>query len=302
MRSGPDRCDRAAAEGLYWAILDPRTLGRERIRRSECGFLFEESLPCQLEEIQTGCAWAPDGRVLVCGAERSVVEEALAAGAVSLVPDRIPDWIEQSMRDHVRPESLELLTREYEPRPVRRARVGFGVLVACLLAAGCFLAAWGVVARAASLARAAEDVDARRADIVRAAVSGSGATERLPPELRLAAELRELERTRAVELPATADAAPVLAALLALWPEGLDLRPDSILVDGRSVVVRGRARDAVAMQTLADALGRLDGWRLAPPEFRAATEGVDFTISLARASTNASSESAGGGAGAGVGR
>ena len=271
-------------ERLHWALLDPKALGRASVRPRERGYLFEDVLPCPIEEVAAAYAELKDGRVVACGAERSALAEAAEVrGAISLVPERLPDWMPDEVRAATDPMALELLAGDLEPAAVRRARRQFVLSAAAIVVLGLALAAWGVLARGAALARASGEAEARRAGIVLAATAGSVGIGHLPPELRLAAELRGLERTRAAAVPAPADVAPVLAAALALWPDGADLVPESVAVDGRSIVVRGRAADAGQMQRLADALAGLPGWRLAPPEFRAAREGVDFTIALSPA-------------------
>ncbi|MBL8999274.1 MAG: hypothetical protein JNL44_18565 [Gemmatimonadetes bacterium] len=50
------------------------------------------------------------------------------------------------------------------------------------------------------------------------------------------------------------DATDALAALVKVWPEGVELRPESIAVSERGISVRGEAKGHAETQILADAL------------------------------------------------
>jgi hypothetical protein len=265
-----------AAHDLYWALLDPRPLGRAEIAPQERGFLFEAELPVPIEEVHAVYAPLPDGRVLACGIGLAELESMIAERALSATPEALPDWLPQEVRDSVAPKSMELLHGPFEPQAVRRARRTF-VLAASAVTLCCLAALLaGVVARGRALERAAAAADEQRDQLVRAALAGAPKRPGLPDDLRLTAELRELRGTRSQVAPVATDVAPALAGALGAWPAGAAAQLNSITVGPGTISFRGAASTQLELQRLMDAVAEIPGWRVSPAQFRVASDGVAF--------------------------
>ncbi len=266
-------------QDLYWALLDPVPLGKKTIRLEERGFLFESELPVAIEEVQ--CAYAPlnDGRVLACGIERERLDNETKA--LSLTPEALPEWLSEDVRVQVEPASLELLHGEFEPRACRRARRMFALTVAASVAVAALILTAGVLGRARALDHATALADARREELVRAALAGSPKRPGLPDDLRLLSELRELRGTRSTGAPRVDDVSPVLAATLAAWPDGVAAQVDSMSVSKAKITLRGQAITPTDLQSIVDGLEQIPGWRAAQPVFRTAKDGLAFTAEAA---------------------
>ena len=124
---------------------------------------------------------------------------------------------------------------------------------------------------------ATSDTKSKSANIVRRSI-GTG----FPPELRLLAELRQLEETRSGSAPASAaaDGSVILAQVLASWPRAVHAETESLSVAAGSVTLSGRVPSMAEAQTLASALARVDGWRVNQPQTEARADGVQFTLRL----------------------
>ncbi|MFO0826730.1 MAG: hypothetical protein U0572_01165 [Phycisphaerales bacterium] len=267
-------------ERLYWALLDPKAIGRVRIADDELPNLLESWLPIALEEAHASFVRLGDGRVVACAIARDELAGLDRDGIVSLVPASLPEELPAEVRAEIAPARLELLHGEFEAPALRSARRRWRASVAAVAALLAVAAGAGFARHARALSRAAEEVEVRRQELLAAAFADRAPDPRLPAEMRLVAELRELRGTRAAGVPVPFDAADALARLLAQWPEGIDARPEGVVVAQRSIGVRGVARGADETQRLADALAGMAGWKAEPPQFRSARDGVAFTVSL----------------------
>lgn len=289
------------AERLYWAVLDPRPLGRSRIADAEMGFLFEDALPVPIESVHARFLRLDDGRAVACGIGRDAIGAFDRARLLSVTPDRIPEPVRLAAGPDrpIGPADFNLLSGEYEPLAVRSLRRRAGLVAASLLGASMVLLAIGVVRRGQALGRAAELVEGHRAEILRIAYpatpsagptgaapgeAAGGLPSSMPPELRLLGEVRRLASTRSSELPELPDAAPSLAAILAAWPEGVGARCDSVTVNERSATLRGVAQDPEAVTRLDDAFRAVPGWSMPDPvQSTQAAGSWGFTVTLVRA-------------------
>jgi hypothetical protein len=292
------------AERLYWAVLDPRPLGRSRIADSEMGFLFEDSLPVPIETVHARFARLADGRAIACGIDREALERLDRARLLSVTPDRIPEPVRDLVGESAALDAADfnLLVGAYEPVAVRSVRRRAGLVAASLLGASLILLSIGVLRRGHALDRATAAVEGHRAEILRIAypsktadgtpAGGSdGVATGIPPELRLLGEVRRLASTRSSELPELPDAAPGLAAIVAAWPEGVEARCDAITVNERGASLRGIVKDNGAVIRLEDAYRNVPGWKLvgsvqfnnqgATPTFTATLERADAVASNA---------------------
>ncbi|MBL9118534.1 MAG: hypothetical protein JNL80_01310 [Phycisphaerae bacterium] len=116
------------AERLYWAVLDPRPLGRSRIADSEMGFLFEDSLPVPIETVHARFARLADGRAIACGIDREALERLDRARLLSVTPDRIPEPVRELVGESAALDAADfnLLVGAYEPVAVRSVRSSVG--------------------------------------------------------------------------------------------------------------------------------------------------------------------------------
>jgi hypothetical protein len=281
---------------LYWAVLDPRPLGRSRIADAEMGFLFEDSLPVPIESVHTRYRRLPDGRVAACGIGVGDMDAFDRTRLLSVTPDHIPGPVRELLGDGylVEPADLNLLFGPYEPIAVRTVRRRTGLVAASLAVASVALVAIGVLRRGQALDRATVATDGHRAEILRAAYperAADGTVASMPPELRLLGEVRRLASTRSSELPAVPDAAPALASILAAWPDGVGARCDGITVGERSATVRGIAQDSEAVTRLDDAYRNVPGWTMpGSVQFTQAVGASSFTISLVRSEADGGTE------------
>lgn len=277
-----------APEKLYWAVLDPKPLGRRLIARSECGFLFEDALPVPIESVHASYRWLADGRVVACGIDRGRLEAIDRTRMLTLVPSAIPEPVRavlgETAATALGSDDLNLLVGAFEPVAVGRARRRWLVSVASIAIVITSLVVVGVVRRGIALERAVGIVDERRAELLKAAYAGERASaSALPPEYRLVGELRQLTGTRSTDLPALFDAGPATAAIVAAWPEDVDARCDAILVTDRTATLRGTATDSAMVSRLEDAYRAVPGWTMqASPQFSSSSTGVAFTITLTR--------------------
>lgn len=278
------------AERLYWAVLDPRPLGRLRIADAERGYLFEDALPLPIESVHASYRRLVDGRVVACGIERERMQafDRHNLKLLSVTPDRIPEPVVAAVGGgDVIPADFNLLVGPYEPIPVARLRRRAVLVAATLAVASLVLVAIGVVRRGGAIDRATATVEGHRSEILRVAYpdrSVEGTVSSIPPELRLLGEVRRLASTRSSELPEIPDAAPGLAAIVAAWPEGIDARCDAITVNERGASLRGIVKDNGAVIRLEDAYRNVPGWKLVGSvQFNNQGATPTFTATLERA-------------------
>lgn len=273
------------AADCFWAVLDVRPLGRTRIAPAERGYLFEPFIPLPIEEVQAAYLPLADGRVVACGFERVRLDAMARDGLLSLSPDLVPDFVLREAGCAVDPMSFDFLSGDFEPVEVRRVHRRWAVSAAVLLALVGVVATVGVWRRGDAYARAAQAVDERRTELLRAAYRAEGGGGRadsgLPLDLKLVAELRRLRQTRASDAPVLVDAAPVLAAAVAAWPADVEARCDGVVVREGAVVVRGVAKDADAVAQVEDAYRAIPGWAIdGGAQFTATERGANFTLTL----------------------
>ncbi|MFG0282916.1 MAG: hypothetical protein ACF8R7_00700 [Phycisphaerales bacterium JB039] len=254
-------------ERFYWAVLDepcPRRLSPRR--RARLGFAFESVLPVPIESVHTAYIPIPGG-ALACAMERSDLEQARADGAISLTPASMPDGAGDRLGNDLPPQRLNLLTGPFEPLSLmrRRRRRAVEAVAAMLLVTAAL--AIGIQRRIAASSASAVAADQLRSALL-AEVLPRDPTSTQAPELRLVAELRRLQRTRAAPSGAIAatDAAAPLAALLAAWPADLHVRTRQVRATPTEIQIQV-ALDAIEdADALAAALGAASGWEARLPQ------------------------------------
>jgi len=269
---------------LFWAIVEAPPRGR-RWRSAEIAALAEELIPASVEALHIVERRLRDGRTVVCAIE---IEElrSRCSGLLELIPEEVPDLVRARVDEPLDPRRFDLLVGDFTPPEVMRAKRRLTVAVASIAALLTIALAAGFVVRGMAARRALETVDARRSEIVGAVIAqgASGTQSVLPPELHLIAELRELSSTRSSTLPRLDDPSSMASSVFGAWPRGVNARLDRAKVAPNSVSLEGWAEDSGDAQRIADALGALPGVRLEPPQVRAGSDGVTFTILLSPSS------------------
>ena len=270
-----------APRDLYWCVLEPSVAQRERgslaaaQARRRLSYAFEEMIPTPVEDLALAFARAGD-RIVGCGIDRDSLQRVVDVATRTLTPDGLPDWLGEQLGDAlatVDPRRLNLLVGQDEPRSVRHARrrVVF-VAFACLLAVLALFAV-GIERRVRTLAAARADAQNRAATAFALAYPEPG---RQPPAVRLASELRTLERLtgssptrhtpgqgRRPNPSATEpfDAAATLGGLLSRTPDTA-LRVDTIEVGSARLTL------VASVPSVEDAQRLGAAWDMAPtPEF-----------------------------------
>lgn len=266
---------------FYWAVIDQidqpaAGLGVPARHRDAIRFAFEDLLPIPIEEV--ACAFAPVGDwFIACGLPREGLSNLINPRTRTLVPATIPPWVLEQAGLPGAPPSLarrlNLLTDEHEPPVVRRARRRQVLQIAALAALLVSLFVAGVQRRIEVLKGGEVFAEERiRAAYARVLPPSSSAQ---PPAVRLASELRSLERLTvrpsALGHPEAAnfDAALSLSRLLARVPE-MHLATDSLdILPGRATFVAVVSDPDEAQRLAASFDGRASGdhrWRLRQPQ------------------------------------
>lgn len=273
---------RLPPERFFWAVLDTSSAPRARgaRRREQLGYMFESVVPVPLEQLHVEFTTLGPDRVLVCGARRLVLE-GTDPDIVTLGPASLPDWISEEGAD-VDPHRINLLTGPFEPAPVRRARTRWVTQCAAVLVVAASVV-WLGTHRRANAADAARREATRLVDAAYTEALGPSPAGGQPPAARLTAELRRLRQTRepgaAVADPI--DAAPLLAGVLARWPEGVEAQTEQITVSSSSVRFVVRLADTASAERLTDALTGDGRWRtVGEQSVERTSEGVRVRVSL----------------------
>ncbi len=276
------------AERFYWAVLDASALTGATMRPGhfgrQLGYLFEGVLPgMTIEQVHAVYQPLPSGggerRYLACGLARDVIQDTVAAEALTLSPASLPSFVGAD----VEPDAFNLLTGSFLPAAVRalqrRWLLSLGVIAAICVA----LLVVGIELRVGAIQAQIDQVAAARdAALVEALGPQALAAATLPPELRLTTELRLLSQTRQAD-PAVVDvtdASRTLAALLARWPADVRTATESISIAPDSITIVAQVPAMADAQRLADAMGDLSGWQLVQPQSEARRDHVMVTLHL----------------------
>lgn len=302
------------ADEFYWASLEhtphadrlvPAT-GRVRRRpsRRALKFQFEEVLPVPIESVACAFIHHP-GFTIACGIDRSRLASIITPHTRTLTPSSIPTWIEgttpattqaaQIARSAAETRRLNVLTGSDEPTVVRRARTHLLLHAATALALLTAVLLVGVKRRIDHHTAGINESNARTAAAYARVLPPSPGGQ--PPAVRLASELRTLERVtarpgnRATGNPPSPtdtdfDASTTLASLLARLPD-VPLLTDSLdILPARAtlIVVVPTTRDAQSLAAAWDTPASLaHPWRLRQPQITAERAGDDeqsFRVTL----------------------
>lgn len=254
---------------LYWALV--HAPGWRRTGEVPPGLRpeLEDEVPLPPDELHAVCVPVGDGRVVVCAAARSALEN-LPATAVSLTPATVPECLGAE----VPPASLNLLVGEFAPVAMRRARRRAHLVAVAGVLLCAALAAFGLQRRAAHWQHVAEQAAAARV----ALIADAGLADRGEHALLLeVARLRRRVQAAAAVRP-PADASLALVNVLKAWPADVPSRPERLSVSP------GGATISVALDgDAAPFLGALrppQGWRAGEPRLNASGGVTRLTLQL----------------------
>lgn len=271
---------RPSPEAFFWSLVDGNVVRGARDRREALLAMVESDLPLPLEQVHVAVTELADGKVLACGMERERVAQIvqdrgnLQNEVVVLAPAAFAPFVAAAAEEAgIDPRSLNMLTGEFTPKGVARARRVRRGAAAGVLACGLVLAAIGVERRTAYWrAETAGAREASRAMLVEA----FGANAR-PQDLISA--LRTLRQTRG-ERPSggTVDAAVALADFLEGWPTGTGVRVESLVVEteGRGTLIV-TADTLEVVQAFGEALRPAVWERVGQPQIATLREEVRMT-------------------------
>lgn len=277
---------------FFWAVVQIPQTGPRRPSVQQLCYFFEAALPIPLEDVHVVFEPLGEGRYLGCALPRAQLTqeiETLGSHITVLTPSAVPDFLDVNTH----PDTLNLLTGDFEPPVVKRLRRrAWSSAAACLALCAVFIVL-GLELRAQHVHRLTRAVDANQR-AVQVQVLGSDAPERTQPlELQMRSLLRQLQQTRSASAlddePVQGNADDTLATLLAAWPvserdndPALHLRTELISVTPTSITVRGLLPGSEEAQALADAMKDVQGWQLQQPQIVNAGDAVQATLQFAR--------------------
>jgi len=273
------------ADRFYWAIvnrLPAGVHGRGRARDDAVRFLFEHVTPVPVEDLAIAVQRignGSNGPWIVCGVERVRLAGAVTPSTVSLTPVDIPAFLSEAL--HVNPQNLNVLTGMDAPPAVRRV-VGITKKV-CMFGfiCGAALLATGFELRTAHLSSLRDEVSVAQEQMIET-VFGDTASQ-LPPELRLTAEIRALDRA-----PVTVrdtDAARTMEAMFAYWPSQPSLRVYHLTVTAQMIAIEAHCDNVQSAQDLVTSLRGMPGWRAESPSIQNREDGTRLTLTMTAGET-----------------
>ena len=281
-------------EKFYWALLDASTLPNRSGKARQLGYLFETALPIPIEKVHARYAKLPGvgkglrDRWLACGMQiENLHGELEIAGPTvrTLNPSGLPGILDYK----IDPDSLNLLTGNFEPKSVRALRRRWMMLVAVAIPICAAMLVFGFERRRLHYQDGLTQLQTARSSIYTTVLgasvpneSASGGSGAQPLELRLTAEMRQLQQTRQAPSSVTApiDVSEILAQLLEKWPADLIVQTESVLITPTAMTIRGSMQSTGDVQELANALVKLEGWQVEQPQASTSGQVVQATLQL----------------------
>lgn len=273
------RHPRLPADRFFWAVLTP-DLPADALRRPDAAMTravldeaFAPHLPMDVAGVAAAYTPLARGAVLACALPASTLEDPALAGALTLAPATLPDWLEQEAD----PEAMNVLTGPHEPRAVtlaRRRRSSVLAAAVAVLAAGVGI----------GLERRAAAARADHADAVAALTGMMAPTPEADPGLASLALDRELARLRATRSKQAslglADASGPMAALLAHWPRDVKAQAQTVSAAPSQLTVSALLPAHADAEKLSAALAGTAGWEAGQPQISASGRGVQVQLTL----------------------
>ncbi|MBX3359540.1 MAG: hypothetical protein KF745_14060 [Phycisphaeraceae bacterium] len=273
--SSPSPHQRWPADRFYWAVLEAPGWRRTGPLPEALRPDFEDLVPRAAAgaPLHAVCTPAADTRVVVCAVPMDALA-SLPVGVLRLSPESLPSCIDAAV--HV--DHLDLLVGDAEPAPIRRARLRRHLAAMALVLALASLAAIGLLRRAAHWTHAADLASAA----AREALEGAGLDESHLDLAQRLAEARQF-KTLTTSAPEQADAAGVLAEILALWPSvpgGPQAKPQSLAITDASITASVLIEGSPT--PFLDAFAPPPGWALEEPRLSTQESFTRVSITLRR--------------------
>jgi hypothetical protein len=270
-------------ERFYWSILDTSLIpAGEKATDERLRYLLEPDLPIPLDDVHAVFVRVSGipSRVVTCAVSKEILRRDVPARSLTLGPSDAPAFVRDAVGKGFDSARLNVLVGEFEPVAVRlwRQLTTFAALAFVALAFA--LTIVGIERRVVAARDDGENFRSRHDSLVTSALGPPPPGNVLPPELRLAAELRALHQTRhqSDAVPSSVDAADRLVDLLSHWPHDVPTRTESIVVSDTAIHVRGLVSENDAAQRLVTATSALAGLRMSFPSVQAAPDGVRFGL------------------------
>lgn len=281
-----DAAVRIPAEFMYWAILEPPKGARGRQRARQLGFLFESSLPVQIEAVQALYVPLGDGRVLACGLEHDRLT-ASSVGAIQLCPGNIPEFIRSELeRAETKvpdPSALNLLTGNHTPEVVARLQRRLMVVFLTFIVLSSALVILGLERRTARDREHAATQQREIEQLYEHAIGPQPAGGQHPSALLLA-ELRALRSQTSAEAKqeGPSDVSQPLSQILEAWPEEVDCRTELLTVNQGTARMTIRLSESSDAERIEESLGTLPGWAPAQRSLRRTRDAFLLQLPLTR--------------------
>jgi hypothetical protein len=216
------------ADRFYWIVLDTHGVTRAGALPALLLPMLEEAAPADTTTMHAACVPLTDGRLAVCAIDRSELE-SIPSETLSLTPDSLPPFVDSL---GVSRDQFNLLVGEFEPRPIRAARIRRHAFAAATLLLCGVLITIGLHRRASHWNEAAKTAREHATQLAVTAFK----SERLDDLANEAARLRETQDifTRTKPPP---DASLILAHVLNAWPANVPSKPQSISIGDAGVSI-----------------------------------------------------------------
>lgn len=269
------------ADRFYWGVLNAAALPRRaRSTPEQLGYLFESVLPLPVETLHAVYVPIGSDRVLACGIPLADLQDHANQPWLTCSPETLPECIERALEGPIKPEQLNLLVGQFEPKNlgVHRRRTTYVACAAILLCA--VMIAVGHSRRTTRAFQHTSALKAATSQIYAQVLPHSD--NPLPLSARLTAELRELDRTRGELTPESdpIEITPPLAALLASWPNSLHLTTDTLSASPNAITLSVRLPDEVTAERFERELRAPPGWSLSQPNLVRERDGIAMRVRM----------------------
>ncbi len=276
---------------FYWAILDTSGLPAPGIRPStrvqRLGYLFESILPEPTESVHAVYLPIAAGHVLACALPRDRLSDR-HEDAISLGPLEAPPFILESLANEHRAldasgfiRSINLLTGEYEPPAVLRAKSRCSLHVVMILTLCTLLITIGLERRTQSSRSSVMDMNSHIQTLYDLAL-GDATSNGQDPAARLLSELRRMRAASDSrnQLQTPPDVSIALASILERWPSVVAAQTSNVHLTGDRVMITALLPNTTQAEQLERSMSEVDGWTIGQRTFRPARDGVELRLPL----------------------
>lgn len=255
-------------ERFFWSVLEaPGVKSPGPLHPALLEKLGEE-IPVDLAGIHAVEVPTGDGRVLACAVLREELAR-LEGGILSLTPEEVPAFVQVDGEGVA--HRLNLLVGDFEPLPIRRARMRRHlVAMAAMVLCGVLLSV-GFARRAAHHREVASTAAAATRELIASSIPGATSEQ-------LATEVKKLELAAGVRtrVGKGSDAGIALSDLLKGWPKDVPSKPQAIAVTPTSATVSVSVEGDPSK--FLRAMKHAGGWAMAEPRLNAADNVTRLTL------------------------